>query len=123
MGKCKEFSINLAVLAPSNKRQFSFGMMRGCIDDNTPFYAMIFVLRDIVDANTHEFQDRVRVKVTIGPAFSEQAEALMKRGLNAEQLDFLQGPVTSRINKLPASGGKEVEDKKMNQLGQQLLQG
>ena len=58
MGKCKEFSINLAVLAPSNKRQFSFGMMRGCIDDNTPLYAMIFVLRDLING---EFQDRVKV--------------------------------------------------------------
>ena len=118
MAKCKEFSINLAVLAPSNKRQFSFGMMRGCIDDNTPFYAMIFVLRDLING---DFQDRVRVKVTIGPTFNDKAEALMKRGLNSAQLDFLQGPITSRASKLDPSGGKEIEDQKMNQLGQQLL--
>ena len=119
MGKCKEFSINLAVLAPSNKRQFSFGMMRGCIDDNTPLYAMVFVLRDLING---EFQDRVKVKVTVGPAFNDKAEALMKRGLNAAQLDFLQGPLTSRAAKLQPSGGKEVTDKKMDQLGQELLQ-
>jgi hypothetical protein len=82
MAKCKELSINLAVLAPSNKRQFSFGMMRGCIDDKTPFYVMVFVLRDLIN---NEFQDRVSA------------------------------------GKITPSGGKEVEDKKMNQLGQQLL--
>ena len=118
MGKCKEFSINLAVLAPSNKRQFAFGMMRACIDDNTPLYAMIFVLRDLING---EFQDRVKVKVTVGPAFNENAEALMKRGLNAAQLDFLQGPLTSRAGKLPASN-KEITDAKMDKLGHELLQ-
>jgi hypothetical protein len=118
MAKCKEFSVNLAVLAPSNKRQFSFGMMRGCVDDKTPFYVMVFILRDLIN---NEFQDRVKVKVTVGPTFNDQAEALMKRGLTAEQLSFLQGPLTSRAGKIPPSGGKEVEDKKMTQLGQQML--
>jgi hypothetical protein len=118
MANCKEFSVNLAVLAPSNNRQFSFGMMRGCIDDNTPFYAMVFVLRDLID---DEFQDRVKVKVTIGPTFNDKAEGLMTRGLNSEQLSFLQGPITNRATKLPASGDKEVEDKKMTQLAHDLL--
>jgi hypothetical protein len=116
--KCKEFSVNLAVLAPSNKRQFSFGMMRGCIDDNTPFFAMVFVLRDLING---DFQDRVRVKVTIGPTFNAQAEAMMKLGLTAEQMSFLQGPITNRAMKLPASGSQEVTDKKMTDLGHQLL--
>jgi hypothetical protein len=116
--KCKEFSVNLAVLAPSNKRQFSFGMMRGCIDDKTPFYAMIFILRDLIN---DQLQDRVRVKVTIGPTFNPQAEAMMKLGLTAEQMSFLQGPLTSRASKLTASGSAEVEDKKMTELGHQML--
>lgn len=118
MGKCKEFSINLAVLAPSNKRQFSFGMMRGCIDDNTPLYAMVFVLRDLING---EFQDRVKVRVTLGPTFNDKAENLMKRGLTSAQLDFLQGPLTSRMNRLPANQS-ETQDPRMNQLGTQLLQ-
>jgi len=115
---CKEFSINLAVLAPTNKRQISFGMMRGCIDDATPFYAIIFVLRDLIDG---EFQDRVRVKITIGPALNDKADALMNRGLNAAQLDFLQGPLTSRAKKLPVTGSAEVEDKRMNALGEEMV--
>lgn len=115
--KCKEFSINLAVLAPSNKRQFSFGMMRACMDDNTPLYAMIFVLRDLIN---NEFQDRVKVRVTLGPTFNDKAEAMMKRGLTAAQLDFLQGPLTSRMNKVQPNAS-EVQDARMNQLGPQLL--
>jgi len=116
--KCKEFSVNLAVLAPSNKRQFSFGMMQGCIDDNTKFFAMIFVLRDLING---EFQDRVKVRVTLGPALNPQAEALMKLGLTADQMSFLQGPITNRALKLPATGSTEVTDTKMDALGQQLL--
>jgi hypothetical protein len=116
--KCKEFSVNLAVLAPSNKRQFSFGMMRGCIDDQTPIYAMVFILRDLIN---NEFQDRVRVKVTIGPTFNAQAEAMMKLGLTAEQMSFLQGPLTSRATKIPPAGNQEIQDKKMDDLGHQLL--
>jgi hypothetical protein len=94
-------------------------MMRGCIDDNTPLYAMIFVLRDLIDG---EFQDRVKVRVTIGPTFNDKAEAMMKRGLTAGQLDFLQGPLTSRAGKLQSSGGKEIQDAKMDKLGHELLQ-
>ena len=87
------------------------------MDDNTPLYAMIFVLRDLIN---NEFQDRVKVRVTLGPTFNDKAEALMKRGLTAAQLDFLQGPLTSRMNKVQPSGN-EVQDARMNQLGPQLL--
>ncbi len=79
---------------------------------------MIFVLRDLING---EFQDRVKVKVTIGPTFNDKAEALMKRGLNAAQLDFLQGPLTSRANKLPPSAGKEITDAKMDKMGHEML--
>jgi len=115
---CKEFSINLAVLAPTNRRQISFGMMRGCIDDATPFYAMVFILRDLIE---DEFQDRVKVKITIGPTLNDKAEGLMSRGLNSAQLDFLQGPLTNRAKKLPATGTKQVVDKRMNALGEEML--
>jgi hypothetical protein len=59
--------------------------------------------------------------VTIGPTFNAQAEAMMKLGLTAEQMSFLQGPITNRAMKLAPSGGAEVEDKKMTDLGHQLL--
>ena len=119
MGNCSEFSVNLALLSPNNKRQISFGMMRGCADANTPFYAMIFILRDLIG---DEFQDRVKVEVKIGPTLNDQAEALMRRGLTASQLDFLQGPMTNRAKRLPTTGDQTVNDAKMNSLGEALLQ-
>jgi hypothetical protein len=119
MPKCKEFSINLALLAPDNKRQIAFGMMRGCLDAETPFHAMIFVLRDLIGG---EFQDRVKVEIKLGPAFNDKAEALMKRGLNAAQLDFLQGPMLNRAKKLTATGGATVQDPKMNTMGESMFE-
>lgn len=104
--KCKEFSITLAVLAPDNKRQISFGMARGCIDDNTPFYVINFVLRDKTEDG---FQDRVRLKVTIGPLDSDKAQKLMDAGLKDTQVEFLQGPITNAAKKLPP--GTTQDDK------------
>src|SRR5215471_10006606 len=115
MANCSEFSVNLALLAPSNKRQISFGMVRGCVDDNTPFYAMIFVMRDLIN---DEFQDRVKVEIKIGPHLNDKAEDLMRRGLTASQLDFLQGPITNRAKKLDVTGGTTVQDSRMNALGE-----
>jgi len=118
MANCSEFSVNLALLAPSNKRQISFGMVRGCVDDNTPFYAMIFVLRDLIE---DEFQDRVKVEVKIGPHLNDKAEAMMRRGLTAGQLDFLQGPMTNRAKRLMSTGGEAITDKRMDSLGEALV--
>lgn len=96
--KCKEFSLALAVLAPDDKRQISFAMERGCIDNDTPFFVLIFVLRDKIGDG---FQDRVKLKVTIGPQFNDKAQKLMDAGLKDTQLDFLQGSITNAAKKLP----------------------
>lgn len=95
---CTEFSVVLAVLAPDNKRQVSFSISRGCVDNNTPFYHLIFILRDLVNG---EFQDRVHLEVTVGPADNAKAQALMDRGLKSTQLDVLKGPLTSKTKALP----------------------
>ncbi|MFN7919794.1 MAG: hypothetical protein U0Q16_06835 [Bryobacteraceae bacterium] len=102
-GSCTEFSIVLAVLAPDNKRQISFSISRGCIDDHTPFYNLIFILRDLVDG---QFQDRVNLNVTVGPADNPKAQALMDRGLKSTQLDVLKGPLTTKTKNL-APGSNE----------------
>jgi hypothetical protein len=102
MPKCKELSIALALLMPDNKRQISLVVDRGCIDDKTPIFDIIFVLRDLVDG---EFQDRVKLRVTIGD--QTKAQALMDRGLKASQLDFLQGPITNKAKKLPPGTTKD----------------
>jgi hypothetical protein len=96
MAKCKELTVSLALLMPDNKRQISLVVDRGCIDDATPVYLIIFVLRDLVDGG---FQDRVKLQVTIGDV--SKAQGLMDSGLKASQLDFLSGPVTNATKTLP----------------------
>ena len=96
---CKPFSIVLAVLAPDNKRQVSFGITRGCINDDKAFFVLNFVLRDKVG---DEFQDRVRLHVTVGDTDSAKAQRLIDQGMTMTQLQFLQGPVTSKTKNLPA---------------------
>ena len=96
MAKCEELTVTLALLMPDNKRQISLVVDRGCVDDNTPVYLIIFVLRDLVDG---VFQDRVKLQVTIGDV--SKAQGLMDSGLKASQLDFLTGPVTNKTKKLP----------------------
>jgi hypothetical protein len=115
MAKCKAFSISLAVLAPDNKRQVSFGLTRGCIDDNTPFYVINFILRDKVDGG---FQDRVKLVITVGDTLNPKAQALMDQGMTSTQLEFLQGPITTRAKKLAAG---TTDDPKLNQLNNKLV--
>src|SRR5215813_2829772 len=95
---CKPFSITLAVLAPDNKRQVSFAVSKGCITDDQPFYVLNFVLRDRVDG---DFQDRVRLHVTVGEEDNPKAQALIDAGLTKTQLGFLQGPMTNKTKTLP----------------------
>lgn len=115
MAKCKPFSVNLAVLAPSNKRQVSFGITRGCIGDE-PFYLIIFVLRDKVEGG---FQDRVKLDIRVGDTLNPKAEALMTQGMNMAQLEFLSGPITDRAKALKKG---TTEDAKLEELGQKLLE-
>lgn len=95
---CKPFSITLAVLAPDNKRQISFGITKGCITDDQAFYVLNFVLRDLVNG---DFQDRVRLHVEIGDTDSDKAQRMIDRGLTMSQLNWLQGPVTAKTKSLP----------------------
>ena len=96
---CKPFSITLAVLAPDNKRQISFGVTKGCVSDDEAFYVLNFILRDLVNG---EFQDRVRLHVEIGDTDGDKAQRLIDRGLTMTQLSWLQGPVTQKTKALPA---------------------
>ena len=96
---CKPFSIVLAVLAPDNKRQVSFGITKGCLSDDEAFYVINFVLRDTING---QFQDRVRLHVTVGDTDNEKAQRMIDRGMTMTQLEFLQGPLTSKTKNLPA---------------------
>jgi hypothetical protein len=95
---CTPFSVVLAILAPDNKRQVSFGITKGCLSDDKAFFIINFVLRDLVN---DEFQDRVRLHVTVGDTDNDKAQRMIDRGLTMTQLQFLQGPVTSKTKNLP----------------------
>ena len=105
---CKSFTVVLAVLAPDNKRQISFGMSKICQDAKKAIYIIEFVLRDMADGG---FQDRVRLHIDIGGDLKDQeaAQKLVDRGLTMTQLQFLQGPVTARTKNLPP--GTEKDEK------------
>ena len=112
--KCVPLSISLAVLAPDNKRQVSFGITRGCNADDSSFWLLHFVLRDKVEGG---FQDRVVLDVRVNAQENPLAEKLASEGLKRAQLDFLSGPITSAAKKLPT--GTTSDDKtatKMQQL-------
>jgi len=62
-------------------------------------YLIVFVLRT---NETGGFQDRVKLEVTLGDTDNADAQAMVDRGLTMTQLEFLQGPITSRARALPA---------------------
>ena len=104
-GTCTEFSVNFALLTSDNKRTVSFGVTRGCIDPNTPFYVISFLLRDKIG---DEFQDRVRLLVTVGPESNDKAQAIIDRGLRFTQKTFLEGPITNKSKTAPAGTTQET---------------
>jgi hypothetical protein len=95
---CTEFSVSFALLTSDNSRQVAFGVTRGCIDTNTPLYVISFLLRDKIEG---EFQDRVRLLVTVGPEGNDKAQAIIDRGLRSAQKDFLEGPITTKAKAAP----------------------
>ena len=95
---CSEFSVSFALLTTDNKRQISFGITRGCLDAHTPLYVISFLLRDKVG---DDFQDRVKLLVTIGPESNDKAQAIIDRGLRSTQKDFLEGPITTKAKAAP----------------------
>src|SRR5947208_7946967 len=95
---CSEFSVSFALLTTDNKRQISFGVTRGCLDAHTPLYVISFLLRDKIG---DDFQDRVKLLVTIGPESNDKAQAIIDRGLRASQKGFLEGPITTRAKAAP----------------------
>lgn len=109
---CKSLTVILAVLAPDNKRQISFGMSKICQDANTAVYIIEFVLRDLIDG---EFQDRVRLHVDVGGDTKDKdaAQKLIDRGLSMTQLQLLKGPITARTKNLAPGTEKDQKSEEM----------
>ena len=105
---CQELSITLAVLAPNNNQQFSFGLTKGCNANDTEFWTIDFVFRDRPDADS-AFQDRVKLHVQVGTADSAAAQKLQTDGLTGQDISFLSGPVTNRASRLAAGTTSDVK--------------
>lgn len=108
---CTPFSLTLAVLATDNMRQFSFSINKGCISEDKPFYVLNFIFRDR-SVVTDNFQDRVRLEVTLGETDNPKAEKLMTRGLTNAQLTYLKGPLTKVVSNLPPGTSNDANAKK-----------
>lgn len=116
---CVPFSITLAVLATDNKRQFSFSINKGCIEEK-PVYVLVFIFRDR-DAVTDPFQDRVSLQVTLGDTDNAKAEKLIARGMNNAQLAYLKGPLTNIVQDLPPTGGAPSDDVAAQKAASQII--
>jgi hypothetical protein len=62
-------------------------------------YIIIFVLRTNESGG---FQDRVKLQVTLGDTDNADAQGMVDRGLTMTQIEFLQGPITARAQRLPS---------------------
>jgi hypothetical protein len=113
-----EFSVNLAVLSPDDQTQISFGISRQNTSSG-PLLLIDFVLR--TQETSGQFQDRVKLHVSVGPSDTAEAQAMADRGLTMTQLEFLQGPITTRAQALAsvadsASGQPVTSDKKLERM-------
>jgi len=98
---CTPLSVILAVLAPDNLKQISFGLTKGCNTDDSAFWVIDFVFRNRPDQDS-DFQDRVKLHVAVNVTDNAAAERLQKEGLTNLDLAFLSGPITNRAKKLPS---------------------
>jgi len=109
-----EFSVTLALLSPDNHTQISFAISKH-FPPSGPLLVIDFVLRTL-DSASNQFQDRVKLHVTVGDTDAPDAQAMADRGLTMTQLQFLQGPITARAQAL-AQGGQTVNsDPKLQKL-------
>lgn len=81
-----------------DKRQISFGLTKLHDSEAVPSYVITFVLRDRVRDG---FKDRVKIDVHVESADNQRAQKVMEQGLSPTQVQYLQGPVTSRAKSLP----------------------
>ncbi len=105
---CQPLSITLAVLAPDNKKQISFGLTKGCNPDDSAFWVIDFIFRDRPDQDS-DFQDRVKLHVAVNLKDSAAAARLANEGLTSLDIAYLSGPITNRAKKLPVGAANDTK--------------
>lgn len=102
--KCKPFSVSVKIVTPDDKKEITFGITKGCNNDNTAFWIIDFGLK-VKKGN--EMKPRVEVHITVGKDKDKaKAEALAqlikdKKKLTEDQVMLLVTLVADRAMEVP----------------------
>jgi hypothetical protein len=97
---CVPFSISIAILTPDDDTEIHFGLTKGCNPDDTAFWIIDFILKEINAAG--QMVTRVEVHVTVGKDDIAAAEAMAKaKKLSPAGLDLLETDVTDQARTDP----------------------
>ena len=117
-GGCTPISIEIAVLTPDDKHQINFGLTKGCNPDDTVFWIVDFILKELKGG---QMKTRVEIHVHVGKDSSKDAEKLAStKKLADENVDLLNGPAAKRAMKLPPG---TPNDTKLNNMVVSALSG
>ena len=91
---CTPFAVSLMVADKGDKHKFTFGISKGCTDENESTWAILFKLEEKVE---DEWKVRVDFRLDINqeaPAKTEKAEEIAdKKQLSQPQREFVDGPM------------------------------
>jgi len=86
---CVPFSVSVAILTPDDDTEIHFGLTKGCNPDDTAFWIIDFILKELNAAG--QMVTRVEVHVTVGTDDIAVAEAVAKaKRLQPAGLDVLK---------------------------------
>ena len=110
-GGCTPISVQVAVLTPDDKHQINFGLTKGCNPDNTVFWIVDFILKELKNG---QMKTRIEIHVHVGQDSSGDAAKLAtNKKLSDENVDLLNGPAAKRAMKLPPG---TTNDAKLNNM-------
>jgi len=96
---CTPISVAVAILTPDDKHEIHFGLTKGCNPDNTAFWIVDFLLKELKGG---QMKMRVEFHVHVGKDKEKDAKKLAdSQTLSPENVDLLTGPAADRAKKLP----------------------
>jgi hypothetical protein len=95
---CTPLSVEIAVVPPDDKREVQFGLTRGCNPDNSSFWTIDFLLKELKGT---EMRTRVEVHVALGENKKANAEALAgTKALTPAKLSLLKNQIADLASSL-----------------------
>ena len=117
-GGCTPISVTVAILTPDDKHEINFGLTKGCNPDNSVFWIVDFVLKELKGG---QMKTRVEIHVHVGKEQEAEAANLADtQELSEENIDLLNGPAANRAKRLPPGTSS---DKRLNNLVLSALSG